>query len=278
MDGVNATAKMAEWIEQMVQVEPEPAPELQAGLDAAEADYLAEVIDFEEYAARASALQKAMFFGAVVRCGHLTGRKNKRGHLCMGVTFGFKCPTHDSDLSARNAKVAANAAKKQERREQLSEWGRQGFAAAADAHGQDFAYQRLVAWKREHPSGPEKMVRDFLEENMVRGLKYEYEVLAHPEDNNPFPERLDIVKPKARRFIQIDGWRHVPGVFGLTDMQRQVHLDQYRRLWSEMEALGWQGLEIIYDPRSEQLEEDWEFKVLSFLETGDTSPFVEEMV
>lgn len=195
-----------------------------------------------------------------MQCGEATGRTNKKGGLCRIALRGGKCATHDCDLSARNRAVVLAAAKKEERRQALSLYGKQGYARTAELYGPDFAYQHLVAWKRDNLSTAEKMVFDFLKANKIT-VRKEYEVF-----NETFSSRVDFAHPKTRRFIQVDGWRYLPGAFGLDPLEAAAEQARYVATWQFMEHHGWQGLELRYDPRKKELEDGWQNTLLGFFQ------------
>ncbi|MCL4296256.1 MAG: hypothetical protein KJ077_11030 [Anaerolineae bacterium] len=193
-----------------------------------------------------------------MQCGEATGRTNKKGLPCGCRLNGGKCPTHDVDVAARNSKVARAAAEREERRQALSEYGKLGYEETTRRYGPDYAYNHLVAWKRENLTRAEGMVYDFLKANKIT-VRPEYEVF-----NETFSSRVDFAHPKTRRFIQVDGWRWIPNAFGLDQVDLAREAARYIATWHFMENNGWQGLELRYDPRKQEMEAGWQETLLKF--------------
>lgn len=109
-------------------------------------------------------------------------------------------------------------------------------------------------------STAERQVFEFLKAHRIT-VRPEYEVF-----NETFSSRVDFAHPKTRRFIQVDGWRHIPGAFGLDPLEAAAEQDRYVTTWAFMEHHGWQGLELRYDPRKRELEDGWQETLLAFFE------------
>jgi hypothetical protein len=164
----------------------------------------------------------------LVRCGKPT----KKGTPCQTPLNGGRCPTHDADLSKRNAAVRASFAERSPAAyaAHQRQAGRRGFIANGGKHGWEKAHERARLWRLENPSEPERWALSVLESAGVNHFTREYPVLEG--------HSLDIAWPDCRRAIEINGHQHKPA-FG--EAQPRSETRQKYKL-EHLGADGWQIL------------------------------------
>lgn len=159
------------------------------------------------------------------------GRMTKRGTKCRLTLNGGKCPTHDVDLSKRNARVA-KAFKKHDAdgfRAQRSAAGKRGFAATWAMLGWEKANELAREWRIKHPSEPERWAIGVLEAAGLNHYEREYPCLG--------ASAIDIAWPEQHMGIEVNGHQARPA-FGETEPRAERHAAKVERLSAE----GWNVL------------------------------------
>lgn len=169
----------------------------------------------------------------------LCGKPTRRGEPCQFRLSGGKCPTHDTDLSKRNAAVARafKANNPEGFASQRRAAGRRGYLATGARQGWARANEMARQWRKHHPSGPERWALAVLESASLNHFEREYDL------GDGYS--VDLAWPDAKRAVEIWGHQNKPS-FGETEPRAAK---QERKLIA-LEESGWRIL--VIDPTQDR--------------------------
>lgn len=185
------------------------------------------------------------------RTSEKCGKTTKKGTPCrLNLTSDGKCPVHDlTDLSARNANVVASFRRNNPAafRRQRQRAGRRGFEATGKMKGYAKAHEKVMEWRRKHPSGPEQAVIEILERlNVPFGREY-------PVNGSWLSLDFVLGDVDHKIAIEVNGHQHKAS-FGENEPRRHKE---------KMETLRQQGWTVLV--LSIQEQDEWEKLIETFL-------------
>jgi very-short-patch-repair endonuclease len=161
------------------------------------------------------------------------GRPTRKGTPCQLLLLGGRCPTHDVDLSARNAAVRSSYRRRDRTayRAHQSTAGKAGFRAAGLSGNFELIAEKARLWRIKHPSEPERWALRVLESAGLNHFVREYDLGRGYS--------IDLAWPDTKRAIEIDGH---PSRADAKEQVKRARRAQYKA--GVLTAAGWQVLVI----------------------------------
>ncbi len=159
----------------------------------------------------------------MIRCNKPT----KHGP-CQIPLRGGKCMTHDSDLSKRNRAVAQSFKTKRPTAfyAQRVYAGKRGWQVTLTRHGLDVVTRATAHWRIEHPSEPERWIKQLLDRHGYTHYDREHGV--------GLGRTVDFAFVEERIAIEVNGHHSKPSV-GETEPRTSKQSQKLRDLQKE----GW---------------------------------------
>ncbi len=178
------------------------------------------------------------------------GRPKANGEPCKFPMIYGKCPTHDApDLVARNRKVRAAFAERDpagyHRAQSIA--GVNGSKVVIERDGIEAFIRRMARGARKKPSAPERWLQ-----GLLAGLAYPGYVFQDVVKNNEGTFYiLDFHWPGYHILVELDGWRHISGSFGLDEAAMAWYRARLAAKVAWMESIGTSCLVLEYERRHE---------------------------
>ncbi len=171
---------------------------------------------------------------------------------CQIPLRGGKCMTHDSDLSQRNRAVAQSFKTKRPTAfyAQRVYAGKRGWQVTLTRHGLDVVTRATAHWRIEHPSEPERWIKQLLDRHGYTHYDREHGV--------GFGRTVDFAFVEERIAIEVNGHQSKPS-FGERE-PRAVRQSQKLR---DLEKAGWTVY--VVDALADRSQE--QERLLEFLKT-----------
>ena len=159
------------------------------------------------------------------------GKPTRRGGLCQIRLRGNVCPTHDCDLSSRNAKVAAawRANNPEDFTAQRRSSGRAGFEKVGGEIWRTEQSEKARQWRLAHPSKPERVVMEILMEHLSLNVSYDREYVIEGDER-----AVDFAFPEQKCVIEVAGHQYRAS-FG----ESAPRASKFAQKIAWLEALGW---------------------------------------
>ncbi len=147
---------------------------------------------------------------------------------CQIPLRGGKCMTHDSDLSNRNRAVAQSFKAKRPTAfyDQRVYAGKRGWQVTLTRHGLDRAVAAFNRWRLQHPSEPERWIKQLLDENNYTHYDREHAV--------GFGRTVDFAFVAERIAIEVNGHQSKPS-FG----ESEPRANRQSQKLHDLEKDGW---------------------------------------
>lgn len=160
----------------------------------------------------------------------LCGKPTRRG-LCRFPLRGGKCPTHDSDLSSRNQKVAAawRANNPESFAAQRKRSGRAGYDKVGGEVWRAAQSEKARQWRLAHPSEPERWIMDVLLEHLSLTVCYDREYVIEGDER-----AVDFCFPEHHCVIEVLGHQQKASFGESASRMAKV---ETKIAW--LESLGW---------------------------------------